>query len=225
MASVPLRFIAPADPDMEQLQVFESDAPDGTFNLIDTVTEIGTYPEYITEYTTANATSATNWFAIKWIDTKGASTDLSASVQGGTESLVSYISSRIMLLDPSINESVLLQQAEDVVGQYFNTEDPLLVTPSQATSRQKSGLTFLTMARYRLLSLSNATASWTAGLVSMKSADTTETLKAINEMVKQAERMLGLGYSVVAQMVLPEIVGGLSQIVSADISRLQIEVE
>jgi hypothetical protein len=47
----------------------------------------------------------------------------------------------------------------------------------------------------------------------------------IDSLLAEAARELGVGVSIVAQMMEIPIAGGMSRIVSADISRLLIEVE
>jgi hypothetical protein len=59
----------------------------------------------------------------------------------------------------------------------------------------------------------------------MKSGNATSSTAIIKYLLDEAARELGFSVSVIAQMTEIEIAAGLSQIVSADISRLMIEVE
>lgn len=225
MASVALRFSSPGSEDLVQLHIFESVIAEGPFLLIETVTDIGSFPDYIDHYTTEAANSTQNWFAIQWEDARGAKTDISAAIQGNAETLVAQIVYRVRLLDPMLKESLVIQNVEDVVGEYYNVDDPMSVSPLRAKYKIKAGLTLMAMARYRLQTLSNSTTGWTAGLVSMKASDSTQTITAVKEMMKQADRLLGIGYARIAQMVIPDVNSGLSCVTHSDISRLLFEVD
>lgn len=225
MASVALRFGVPGIEDLTSLHIFESIVADGPFLLIDTVTEIGFFPDYIDHYTTELANQIDNWFAIQWEDSRGAKTDISAAIKGGSETLVAQVVYRVRLLDPSMKEGIVIQNVEDVVGEFFNTNDPISILPSKASYKVKAGLTLLAIARYHLLTLSSSSSSWTAGLVSMKASSSSQNITAVREMVKQAESLLGIGYARIAQMIVPDVNQGLSEIMCTDISRLLIEVD
>lgn len=226
MASVPLSFRPPESENIAALLIYEAAAADGPFALIDTVVEIGEAPNYIDQYETTNATSQTNWFAIRWRDVNGALTGLSASIQGGTELAIHKLVERIELRDPDVSERVAISVAEYVMESYLN-KDPYDSTIS-LSYRQLEGLTLLALAQVQigqLVSSAGSTDGWTAGLVSMKSGTSTQSLDSLRKLMAEGARILGLGYSRVVQMAVPPIAGGFSEIVTADISRLMIEVE
>jgi hypothetical protein len=222
MASVTLQFQLPADPDIASLRIYESPTPDGTFTLIEEVDEIGTYPNYITDYVTQNATNEDNWFAISWVDSGGSESDLSTPVQGGTDSVVHQIVERVYQRAPSLSKNIVIQEAEAVVEQYFGM-NPYTV-PLPVSYRVLTGLTYITMARASLsqqahtsISSSSFADSWTAGLVSMKAESGSGSQSEIQQasfdwLISEANKMLGLGMGVIAQMATPEIAGGMTVI-------------
>lgn len=228
MASVHLDFVAPDIPDLAQLEIYEATTPEGAFTLIETVTEIGVYPDYLSEYTTNLAVSDTNWFRIRWADEKGAVTGYSQAVQGNASSLVKKLVDRIQLRAPTVNEGVAVQVAEYVISEVMGTDNPYDPTLNP-TYRQLEGMTLLGVARsliHESAVSASDTSQWVAGLVSMKSGSSTETsTKIIDYLLKEAARALGFSFARIAQMAVPPIAGGLSEIVTADISRLMIEVE
>jgi len=222
MPDVRLDFIPTSEPGMNKLHIYEAPAQEGPFSKIETVTfPVGQPPSW---HTTELATSKTNWFAIQWEDEKGATTDLSTPIMGGTDSVVANIVRRALLRDPNLDEEIVFQEAEAVAEEYFGGD-----LPETTSSRVLSGLTLWAMGRAKLFSLitSGSSSGWTAGLVSMKTdtSSGTNNLAGIRDLMKEAARMLGLSYSRVAQVKYPEIAYGLSEVVSADLSRLLIEVE
>lgn len=223
MAKVFLDFVPPNDvPDLTTLHIYEGATPDGPFNEIEAVTPVGEMGGYLSYYSTIVATDANNWFTIKWENIAGVFTDYAEAIQGGTRTVLSDLISRVLLRNPSMNEQIVAEEAEAVIEGLYHTPDPL---PSLVTAKYMSGMTLLVLARVQLMSLTAQKASqWTAGLVSMKSG-TNQTYDSVKQLLDEAARMLGMNVSIVAQMTMPEIAGGLSTIVSADISRLQIEVE
>lgn len=228
MPSVFLDFTPPDRDDLEKLHIFEATSVNGPWALIETVDEIGSYPDYISNYTTELATNSINWFSIQWEDDKGAKTDQSNAIQGGTETLVGDIVSRVHVRDASLDEQVVLQETEAILERYFNT-NPYTVPADSIGYATKNSLAKIIHAKSMFTTVLVSTGSansWTAGLVSMKSStDTKSNLDIIKYLMQEAARELGLGISIVAQMARLEIAGGFSEIVSADISRLLIEVE
>lgn len=225
--SVFLDFVPPNDnPDLAKLLIYEGPTKEGPFTLIETVDApaIGVYPNYISHYTTNLATALDNWFTIRWQDVKGALTPYADAIQGGTRSVVSEIVSRVLTSSPTTNEQAAAQEAAGVVEEIFGMVNP---DPTLVKQRQYSGMTLLTLARVRFREMLTGGRfdSWTAGLVSMKSSNSASSAKEIRDIIAEAQRMLGLSTARVAQVCLPSIAGGLSEIVSADISRLMIEVE
>lgn len=222
--SVHLDFIPPNVPDLASLKIYEAAAKTGPWTVIETVTAIGSQGSYISEYTTANATSLTDWFSIEWIDSKGASYGQSQGVQGGVESLVSEIVDRVMLRDPTLNEQVVGQEAEAVVEQYYNVTDPLSLLASDATAQELSGLTLLVLVRSKLVQISlGTTESYTAGLVSQK-AGTSSSSADLEALLKAANVLLGTSFSVVLQMRDNCIAGGMVISGIPDQSRLLVDL-
>lgn len=225
--SVPLDFIPPGEPNIVALRIYEGVTKDGPFIQIERTTNVGVAPNYITRYTTNLATAIADWFTIQWEDSGGALSPMSQAIQGGTTTLVHRIIDRVLVRDSSLNERIVSQEAEGVIQTYYgDTVDPYNPT-LKPNYRILSGLTLLTLARSKLQSIaaSGNVSGWTAGLVSMKSGTAASSLKDIQALIAEAGTMLGMRYSMVAQMAVPEIVRGLSQVVTADISRLLIEVE
>lgn len=230
MASVFLNWTPPDREELVKLYIYEAAAAGGPWTLIETLTEIGDYPNYISDYTTTLAQDAIHWFSIQWEDAKGAKTTQSNPIQGGTSTYVGEIVDRVHVRDASLDEQVVLQETEAIVEQFFN-KDPYTVPANATGYAVKNSIAKAVHAKCLyavvLTTTTGGASSWTAGLVSMKSStdSTKQTLANVELMLKEASRELGMGVSVVAQMVGIEIAGGLSQIVSADISRLLIEVE
>ncbi len=231
MASVILDFVPPAEDGYDVLQVFESPTKEGApGTLAQSFPISGAYP---TRITVTSATSPTGWFSIRWgINAANVFTPFSEPLQGGTQTLVGIIINRVMLRQPNSDENVVLQIVEAVVEMYFGTTEIYDIDPDTVSRAVIEGLTLYTMARNLVTQMSTSASSssgsgWTAGLVSMKaSSDSSVKLswETIDRLLKDAEKLLGMGYSRIAQMDI-EIVGGMSEIVTADISRLLIEVE
>jgi len=210
VANVALEFIPPDEPDVAKLHVYESNAPDGSFAEIDTTTAIGTYPNYITRFTTTHASVVDDWFAIAWENEAGNLGDISAPMQGGSTSLVSEIVNRVMLRAPSLNATIVGQEAEAAVCEFYGVADPYSVDPATIPPNQISGLTLMTMARvyiYEAATLSVGAANkWTAGIVAMDSSVTSKSTtpwENIEKMLELANRELGRSYSIV--LLLSEI--------------------
>jgi hypothetical protein len=230
MASVFLDIVPPNQPDLTDLEIEESASKDGPWGApIEIVTPVGTYPNYLSSYTTDQAAATTNWFRIRFKDSKGAYTPYSQPIKGGTDNVVSLLVDRVLLRDPNISEAVAQQEAEAVLQWYFKGVDPYGIDPATVTYTQMSGLTLLTLARAllfdQLVGSTSSADGWTAGLVSIKSGSTSSAGKAdILELLKQANTLLGLNISVIAQMDEISIAGGQS-LVAKDQSRLVMEFE
>jgi len=231
MASLILDFVPPEIPGYDVLQVWEAATLAGApGTMIQSFPISSTYP---TRITVTSATSPTGWFSIRWgITANGIFTPFSEPLQGGTQTVVGIIVNRVMLRQPNSDENVVLQITEAVVETYFGTTDIYAIDPDTVPRSILEGLTLYVMARNLISEMSVSASSssgsgWTAGLVSMKAqADSAvkTSWDTIDRLMKEAEKLLGLGYSRIAQMDI-EIAGGMSQIVTADISRLLIEVE
>lgn len=227
--SVFLRFTAPDREDLVKLRIFESVAAEGPWtNVIEEVTgvDLGTYPDYISQYTTNLAASKTNWFSIQWEDDKGAVTEISNPVQGGTSTLVGEIIALVGERDITLDDQVVRQETEFAIETYFGSDPYLATTDSY---RVKVGLARLVQARSMMSTLATASGTnsgWTAGLVSMKSgtsASTSENL--IRWLLEEAANGLGLSVARVAQMAQMVIAGGLSTYNGNGTAPVLVEVE
>ena len=229
MASVRINFVQPTQADLVALHIEEAVDSAGPFNEIEVVTPIGTYPDYISHYTTDEATSISNWFRIRFKDSKNAFTDYSLPYKGGSETLVGEIVERVLLRDSSIKEAIAQQEAEAVIQWYYKGVDPYSIDPATVKYTTMKGLTLLTLA-YALLfdqlgGGSSSADSWTAGLVSIRSGSTTSGGEAdILKLLEQANSILGINVGVIAQMEEVHIAGGMA-IVARDQSRLVVEFE
>lgn len=220
MAAVSLNFVPPDVPDLVALVILESDAQAGVYSIVEEVTEVGDYPNYITRYTTNLATSLSGWFKIKWRDSKGAETPLSQAIQGGTTTTVGEIIDRVLNRSPGADEQTVQQVAEAVVEQYFHV-DPYTVDWNDVTYRQREGLTLLTMA-FSTIAQSASTGGrtrWVAGLVSYESDNSNDS--SMDDLLKLAYKWLGLSQTRVAQMAEIAIIGGLTK-AEKDQSRLLV---
>lgn len=229
MADVRLDFVPPDLPDLTKLIIYESSIKEGTYAPIEEVTAVGAYPDYISYYTTENATQKNYWFAIEWEDSKGAQFGMSQPLQGGTNTLVGEISLRVLQRDPSADEKVVVQEAQAAVQTVFKVADPMSLSVGDATAKQLSGLVLLTMARVSLTTLiaSSQSQSYTAGLVSQKTSQGAGAdRELIAYLLKEASTILGMSFSVV--MLLEDIdptgLGSVS-VLGIDQSRLLLSIE
>lgn len=230
-ANVILDFVPPDVPGFTKLLIYESATQAGApGTLIETVTDIGEYPDYITRYTTTQAASGTGWFSVQFEDEQGGRTTVSDSVQGGTFTAISKLIQRVLSRDSTLDENVVLQEAEAVLATIMNVDDPYTVDVATITYPQWVGMTYLVLARSYIGELVSGgeSESYTAGLVSQKSAsaDAEKRLKLIKELIDFANIELGLNYSIV--MLLEDIdPTGLGSITSVtyDQSRLLLEID
>jgi hypothetical protein len=224
--SVPVRldFIPPPNDDLVELRIYESPVPEGPFNLIETVTTIGQYPDFISTYTTAYATSTDYWFAIDWYDDKDGNLGLSDSIQGNRQLLLGEIVGRVMIRDPEINENIIYDEALAVLERFFPAGTDLRAIPIEdASEQEKSGLTLLTQARCYIFNVSEGEEEYTVGLVSQKKRNS-RSLDLIKLLLSRAESDLGLSYSSILQMAEVEVAGGLVAASTVDQTRLLIEL-
>jgi hypothetical protein len=231
LVSVALEFIPPDEPDLFALHVYEAATVNGPFTEIDVTQSIGSFPNYITRYTTQSALAVTDWFAIAWENLTHVVGELSAAMQGGTSTLVSEVVNRVMLRDPSLNQIIVSQEAEIAVAEIFGTNDPVSLDPDEATLQQMSGLTYYTMARSYISSIvttsRTAGGKWVAGLVSLDTSSASKSTSpwdTIEYMLRVANRELGKSYSMKLLLAEIEVAGGFKKIVAADLSRTIIEV-
>jgi hypothetical protein len=228
VATVILDFVPPTDPDIVELHVAEADSGGGPYTDLNTH-PAGSYPNYITKVTVTDATDAENWFMIRWENASGGFTPWSDPLPGGTTTYLSKLIDRVILRFPDSNENIVAQEAEQVLQDYLHVDPYASASPS-VKYRIWNGMALLVGARVQLVGfISNSaglSSGWTSGLVSMKSGtSSTSSIEGIDRLLKEAMRLLGLNAGIVAQMVVPEIAGGFSTVVTADISRLLIEVE
>jgi hypothetical protein len=227
MVSVPLRFIPPDMENLVQLKIFESPTSNGTYTEIETVTNIGVFPNYIEEYTTDKAASISNWFAIQWVDNKGAVSEVSAGVQGSSVTAVGEIASRVELRDSALNHQVVVQEAEAAIERYIPKGSNVYATNLNFSYQELRGLTNLTLAMcYLTQMVMNQSSEWVAGIVSMKTSDAAikSRVDSIKRLIAEANIDLGLNFSMIAILEDIVIAGGTATLVSEDQSRLLIEL-
>lgn len=227
MPSIALDFIPPAEPDIITLRVWEAPAQDGPFALIESVSAVGEYPNYITRWVTDQATSPTDWFKIDWVDSKGAVYEISQAVQGGTVTLVGKIVQRVLARDSSLDERIVDEEAQAVVCDYFNVDDPALAP--DPNPKELRGLTSMTMARVYISNLiaEGQSESYTAGLVSQRAeTSTNKSLDLIKYLLGQANQDLGTSttYIMLLEDVDPTGLNTRSTI-DVDESRLIVEIQ
>lgn len=231
MATLILDFVPPEISDYTTLQVWESATKEGAPG-----SQVATFPvtfPYPTRITVTTATSGTDWFSIRWAGANNLLSEFSQPIKGGTSTLIGTLINRVMLRQPNADENVVKQVAEAVVEQYLGISDVYGIDPTTLSYTQLEGLTQFIMA-YTLMNEMSSTASassgsgWTAGLVSMKATSDSAvkvSWDTVDRLLDSAKLLLGLGgFSRIANMEIC-IAGGMSEIVTADISRLLIEVE
>lgn len=226
MASVHLNFVPPDDENIVTLEIYESTVKEGPFSIIESVTSIGTYPGYIDEYTTSVATSISDWFAIRWIDNKGAASQLSIPVKGDATTPVGEIASRVKERSPTISDRIIVQEAEAAISYVFPTIDPYDSTVTFSYV-EKRGLTNMTLAMCYLAEMAQTSSSnWTAGILSMKTSDAAvaNREKAIEKLMKQVNVDLNLNFSYIGQLTELAIAGLPVTINELDQSRLLVEL-
>lgn len=212
MPSVPLSFVPPDDENLTKLYIYESSVKTDVGTIIETVTAIGAYPNYIHEYTTDLAVSGLDWFRIQWEDDKGAKTDISSPVQGGTKTVVGKLVDRVLERDPTMSRQVVKQEAEGAIQWFYgDAVDPYDVTLNPSY-RVLNGLTYYILGRSALaMSVigGSETQSATIGLVSMRSGTSTQTKANFAEIMEIAFELLGKSTSLVLQMTqITTIYGG-----------------
>lgn len=208
MVSVPLKFLPPIEDDIVTLHIFES--PDNSPNSYVEIdnTPAGTYPEYITEYTTAAASSATDWFAIQWENSGGVRSPLSEGIKGGTTTLVGEIVERVMLRNPDLNENIVAEEAESTISWIYGVDDPYSIdisTVSKLWLTELANLALVASMYVNTVVESNAAASsYTAGMISESSstsqASQTHIFDFIDKVEKRALKRLGIGGSLIASI-------------------------
>jgi hypothetical protein len=220
-----LDFTPPSEPDLTALHVEESDSETGPFVEIEVITAIGAYPDYIS-FATVDATLPTDWFRIRWANAGGAFTPYSEAIQGGTTTLVQMIVDRAMMRNPTADERVVTQAAEQIISSVMKVANPYDVSLT-ANYSQLEGMTLLVLVRTAISTLAaggNAS-SFTAGLISMKQDTGSMQENALKLMMDEAGRLLGIGKTRIGQLAAPVLAQGLATVVSEDLSRLIVEIE
>lgn len=211
MASVHLAFTPPYEPDIASLHIEESASSSGPFVEIESVTDIGDFPDYITEYTTSLATVATDWFRIRWLDSKGAYTNYSQPFPGGGTTLVGQVVQRVRERMPSLSIQIVTQEAEAAIQRYFgDIVNPYDVTLT-ANYRVLNGLVYLVLAHALMVEgMTASTAeSTTIGLVSVRRNTALQNTKDLDGLIALANAELGINSTVVLE--LEEVCGRWDQ--------------
>lgn len=228
MASVRLDFVRPEIQGLVKLHIYEAAVKEGPFDSIEEVAAIGAYPNYISYYTTNLAASADDWFTIAWEDDKGALTPMSVPVQGGTTSVIAQLVNRMLLRDPSLNETIAAQEAEAAVSWYFNVADPYTIDPATITARVMSGLTNLALARsYMTRAITSSQANkWSAGIVSMDTSTGQQvTAQTVKQLLDLAAQDLGKSLSYVLLLKEISVAGGFKRVTGVDLTRSILEIQ
>jgi hypothetical protein len=224
MASIPLTFVPPTEDDITTLHIYESNLPTSGFVEIDS-TPAGVYPNYITEYTTANAASLTDWFAIQWSNAAGARSPLSAPIQGGQTTLIGEIVERVMLRARTmdLDENIVVQEAEATVAWVYKVSDPYSIDVNTVSPLWITELANLTLVASlyvnTTISSSGASSSYTAGMISETNTATqaaqTRIYDMIDKLEKRALRRLGLGGSLIASIDVSQYITKISGVKTA----------
>jgi len=202
---VPLDFIPPQEDNIVKLHIYESSAQGGPFSEIELVTEVGTWPNYIDHYTTANATALDDWFAIQWEDDKGAKSVLSSPVKGGTDYLVREVMDRMLQRDMGIDHVVALAEAQGAVEWYFK-DDPTdkLVSDIDSTKRYSvlNGLTYLGLARAYIVAeaIHDKVEQANIGVVSFRTQAGVRSGVDVSKLVELANELLEINISTILQL-------------------------
>lgn len=226
MAVVKFEIALPAIPDIEKIRVYESGTKDGAFAFIQEIENLGSYPDYIDWIEVTLASSADDWFAIKWVDTNGAESALSNPFKGNTQSVVGEIAQRVAQRGVSQSNEIVVQETEAVTERYFRS-NPYDVNIENVTHTQLVGLTYLVMARLIMLDITSGSSdSYTAGLVSQKSqTGGTDKMKFLNDLIAVASQYLGIPSALIMQLADIDPTGlGSRTAINWDHSRLALTV-
>lgn len=229
MAIVPLKFIPPIEDNIVTLHIFES--PDNTENSYVEIdnTPAGVYPDYIREYTTTKATSASDWFAIQWEDSAGARSPLSAGVKGGVNTLVGEIVDRVLLRNADLNENIVAEEAEAVIAWVYKVDDPYsvdLTTVNKLWLTELANLALVASMYVNTVVQSSASStSYTAGMISESSSVNQTAQNRIYDFIdrveKRALKRLGIGGSLIASIDTSKYITPITSIrTTFDSSRL-----
>jgi hypothetical protein len=201
MVAVPLAFLPPSDPDIVTLLIFEGTSLTGSFTQIDSTSNIGAYPNYINRYVTQNAISPDDFFAIQWVDSEGATSEMSAPIQGGTVTLVGDIVQRVLARDSSLNELVVVSEAEDVISFCYNVTDPYSIDYTTVNRLWLNSLAILTLCGvlYVQAVINSAIgSSYSAGIINQSVGSPGDQLQGIERLQRKTLARMGIGGSRVA---------------------------
>lgn len=205
-ASQSFAFIPPDTPGITTLHVEEAPSASGSWLEIDTTTAVGTFPGYISTYSTDSAFDATDWFRIRWSDGAGAFTPYSQPLKGTSSTVVGEIVKRAKQRNRRLDTNVLSQEAEAVIqyvlGNHVDPYDTTLL--ATLTYRQLNGLTYLTMANTMIatdLGGGQNVASAGIGLVQFKSEQSSKSSATeIAALIELANAALNITTSFVLQI-------------------------
>lgn len=208
MANVILDFTPPEDPGITKLRILEAPVADGPFTIIEEVTSVGTYPTYITRYTTQLAINSNDWFAIQWVSSLGVESELSAPIQGGSKSLVGEVLDRVLLRRSDFDENIAAQVTEAVI-EFALAADPYSIDVNTVGYKKLEALTELVIV-WKLYSevatsASFNTTSYTAGLVSETASAVSQKanpLEALDKLEQRALKILGIGTALLGNVSL-----------------------
>lgn len=205
--TVQLSVTPPPVEDIGSLAVYESANPTGPFSLVQTIIDIGVYPDWLTLYDVTDAISIDDWFAIQWADIDGAwITPLSPPFRAGQDSLVILVVDRVLQRDRAIDRNTAQQEAEAAIEYVFNKNpygvDLSIDVPENNMYRFLNGLTYLVMARSYLVlaATQESVESATIGMVSFKTATGGVKDIDIQSLLDRANIDLGIQTSLVLQM-------------------------
>lgn len=204
MASVPLEFTAPAQDNLVALRIYEAASALGPFVQIERVTAIGTYPNWITNYNSANGSGGEQWYTIAWEDEDGGLSEQSNPVKIGTQTVPGEIADRVTQRDSTLNRTVAVQEAEAALNQYFGV-DPYTLTLADVTYRQLRGFTnyvLAVMLLQRIVQGGGTADQITVGLVTLKSSTGGGTLsvREAQNLINQASNDLGFNTGLILRL-------------------------
>lgn len=203
MFTIPIKFVQPQEPDLVKLHIYEGSDPGGLFYEIDSSSDIGEFPEYIDEFTTTQARDPMDWFAIQWEDNKGAKTELSAPLQGGSKTLIGEIVERVLLRSSELNQALVTEEAESLL-EWWKSADPYTLNLDDYTYTQITALADLTMVNtfYALLAeRAGSTTDYRAGMISESySGYPVQSDSSLRNLELRALKRLGIGGSRIASI-------------------------
>jgi hypothetical protein len=149
---------------------------------------------------------------------------LSAPIKGDTTTLVGELVKRVMLRDASLDENLVLQEAEATVSWIYRVDDPYSIDINTVSPLWLNELANLSLVSVMYLNLTQSSyyQSYTAGLISETSAvNTQNATKSIENMEKRALRRLGIGGSILAAIDMRPAVISITGVKTAfDSSRI-----